>query len=146
MLVLNSEAVNREAADDTGSPDWLTRSSEQARMIFALKQASVHNTGLQPSILHVEEDDAMAALVFRTLGGQISLFRARTIQEAQIAMSLRKYDLALVNSHRPIPDPANMRQLTPDTLLVNNHDSIEPLLTILNQLRRPDDIHEPAHC
>ncbi len=142
VLVLNTEA------GETGpsSPDWLQSTTQQARLIFALKQASIRSIGQPTKILHIEEDDSIASLVHNTLGSQISVFRARTIQEAKIALSLREYDLTLVNSQRPIIDTAAVRQLSPDTLPVDNSLPIEPLLTVLDNMRRYSGEHSPAYC
>ncbi len=79
-------------------PDWLSRSSDYARLVFALKQAGQRSVGRTPCILHVEDDDRLAELVQNTIGQQTQLFRARSAQEARIAMALRNYDLALVRT------------------------------------------------
>lgn len=146
ILVLNTEAGVVTEASTSQDPSWLQSTTEQARLIFALKQASIRNIGQQTRILHIEEDDNIAALVLKTLGGQIPVFRARTIQEAKIALSLREYDLTLVNSQRPILDPTAARKAASDTLLVDNNLTTEPLLTVLNNMRRFTEEHSPAYC
>ena len=145
VLVLNTEAGGSENYRPS-HPDWLQNTTEQARLIFALKQASIRNTGQPINILHIEEDDVIASLVHKTLTGQISVYRARTIQEAKIALSLREYDITLVNSQRPIIDPMASRNLSSDALLVNNTQTTEPLLTILDNMRRYTDEHSLAYC
>lgn len=145
VLVLNTEA-GKESEESAQSPDWLQSATEQARLIFALKQASIRTSGQATRILHIEENDAIASLVLNTVGGQISVFRARTIQEAQIALSLREYDITLVNSQRPILDGMAVRQLASNTLPVDNSITTEPLLTVLDNMRRFTDEHSPAYC
>ena len=127
------------------SPDWLNRSADQARLIFALKQAGQRSAGRAPSILHVEDDDDLAALVKNTIGKQTSLFRARSAQEAQIAMALRNYDLALVRT-QAVADSWQEHTAASQTALCVNTDAADPVLTILSNLRRNVSMHEPAYC
>ena len=94
LPVLVISTTQRDQRPDTGT-DWLVRSSDYARLIFALKQAGQRSAGRAPRILHVEDDDALASLVQNTIGRQTCLFRARSAQEARIAMALRDYDLAV---------------------------------------------------
>ena len=137
----NSERLDR-------GPDWLSKSSDYARLVFALKQASQRSAGRTPSILHIEDDDSLAELVQNTIGKQASLFRARSTQEAQIAMALRQYDLALVRSQAPAlakqwNGHVAARQ---QALCVNTDTRSDPFLTILGSLRRTAYMHEPAYC
>ena len=146
VLVLNTQADQQ--VDNAGDhcPDWLTDASRQARLVFALKQAGISGSGKHARILHIEDNDDMASLVRNNIGEQLKLFRARTVQEAQIALSLRSYDLVLVNSQRPILDPIAARRLASNTLLVNNAAAFEPLLTVLDSMHQPCEQHKPAHC
>lgn len=125
-------------------PEWLNRSTEYARLVFALKQAGQRTAGRPPNILHVEEDDKLARLVQNTIGNQTNLFRARSAKEAQIAMALRSYDLALVRT--PPATEAPLQQSDNKPLLVSTDNRSNPLLTILSQLRPPSFIHQPAYC
>lgn len=132
---------------DTG-PSWLSRSAEYARLIFALKQAGQRSAGRAPNILHVEDDDGLAALVQNTIGRQTHLFRARSAQEAKIAMALRSYDLALVRTQlAALSDQwkghAGAQQ---SALCVSADASADPFLTILDNLRRKAFVHQPAYC
>ncbi len=129
-------------------PDWLTRSADYARLVFALKQAGQRSTGRIPNILHVEDDDSLAALVQNTIGKQARLFRARSAQEAQIAMALRHYDLALILTQLPGLSTQWKGHLAAQqqALCVNTDTAGDPLLTILNNLRRAPYVHEPAYC
>ena len=128
------------------APDWLSRSSEYARLIFALKQAGQRSAGRAPKILHVEDDDTLADLVKNTIGKQTQLFRARSTQEARIAMALRNYDLALIRTG--IPEACDWTQTLngPQALIVNTDTNADPVLSLLNHLRRTPYIHEPAYC
>jgi len=130
------------------SPDWLCRSADHARLVFALKQAGQRSAGRPPSILHVEDDDNLAEMVQNTIGKQTRLFRARSAQEAQIAMTLRKYDLALIGTQ--IPSLSNQWEghlaAQQPVLCVNTDTSNDPLLTILNSLRHSPYVHQPAYC
>ena len=130
------------------SPDWLCRSADYARLVFALKQAGQRSAGCPPSILHVEDDDRLAELVQNTIGKQTQLFRARSAQEAQIAMALRKYDLALIRTQMPSLSAqwkGHMAAQQP-VLCVNTDTSNDPLLTILDSLRHSPYLHQPAYC
>jgi DNA-binding NtrC family response regulator len=128
------------------APDWLSRSTDHARLIFALKQAGQRAAGRAPKILHVEDDDDLASLVQNTIGKQTQLFRARSAQEARIAMRLRDYDLALMRS--PISHTASYAeaQACARSPLHIETSGGDPVLTILNNLRSQPLIHEPAHC
>jgi len=130
------------------SPDWLSRSADYARLVFALKQAGQRSAGCPPSILHVEDDDSLAELVQNTIGKQTRLFRARSAQEAQIAMTLRKYDLALIRTQMPGLSAQWKGHLAArqPVLCVNTDTGNDPLLTILNSLRRSPYVHQPAYC
>jgi DNA-binding response OmpR family regulator len=146
MLVISTTAG---AMHSDSAPDWLNRTTDYARLVFALKQAGQRSaTGRAPSILHVEDDDRLAELVQNTIGRQTSLFRARSAQEAQIAMALRTYDLALLRT--PLPALTKQwcghRAAGQQTLCVNTDNSTDPLITILNNLRRSAFVHEPAYC
>ena len=128
-------------------PDWLKRSGDYARLVFALKQASQRSAGRTPSILHVEDDDRLADLVQNTLGRQAKLFRARSTHEAQIAMALRNYDLALIRTQMPMASGG--WQSAPNSqkaLWINTDSANDPVLTILNNLRRSPFVHQPAYC
>jgi DNA-binding response OmpR family regulator len=130
------------------NPDWLYRSTDYARLVFALKQAGQRSAGRPPSILHVEDDDRLAELVQNTIGKQTRLFRARSAQEAQIAMALRKYDLALIRTQIPSLSTHWKGHLAAQqpVLCVNTDASNDPLLAILNSLRRSPYVHQPAYC
>ncbi len=145
ILVLST--TQRSERLETG-PDWLTRSADHARLVFALKQAGQRSAGRIPSILHVEDDDSLASLVHNTIGRQAKLFRARSAQEAQIAMALRHYDLALIRT--PLPSLSSQLKghlaARQQALCVNTDAGGDPLLTILNNLRRAPYVHEPAYC
>ncbi len=131
---------------DSG-PDWLSRSTDYARLIFALKQAGQRAAGRTPKILHVEDDDSLAELVQNTIGNQTDLFRARSVQEAQIAMALRDYDLALIRTAVPQTSLTWQNTLTgQDPLEINTDPRNDPVLNILNNLRRPAFVHAPAYC
>ncbi len=144
LLVISSTTQNPPRT--SASPDWLNRSTEYARLIFALKQAGQRSAGRAPKILHVEDDDTLADLVKNTIGKQTQLFRARSAQEARIAMALRSYDLALIRTETPQAcdwaQPAN----GPRALTVNTDANADPVLSLLNHLRRNPYIHEPAYC
>lgn len=145
ILVISS-TENKQHAN--AGPDWLARSSDYARLVFALKQAGQRSAGRSPSILHVEDDDSLADLVQNTIGKQANLFRARSAHEARIAMALRTYDLALVRTQVSILSDQWKRELSNDrqTLCVDTDASADPFLTILNNLRRSAFVHEPAYC
>jgi DNA-binding NtrC family response regulator len=128
-------------------PDWLQRSSDHARLIFALKQAGQRSAGRAPRILHVEDDDDVAGLVQNTIGKQTRLFRARSAQEARIAMALRDYDLALIRTQlSDVTAAASGTSPHHAPLLIDTGSGIDPVLTILNNLRRSPFVHEPAYC
>jgi CheY-like chemotaxis protein len=144
ILVISPNQQTRNL-DDT--PDWLTHSAEHARLIFALKQASQRSAGRTPRILHVEDNDNLADLVKNTIGKQAQLFRARSTQEARIAMAIRNYDLALVRTQMSWPSPNwHANEGEPATLTISIDNADDPVLTILNNLRRKPHIHEPAYC
>lgn len=131
---------------DTG-PDWLTRSTDYARLIFALKQAGQRSAGHAPRILHVEDDDDLASLVQNTIGKQTRLFRARSAQEARIAMALRHYDLALIRaSITETDDSFAATYSTKSPLCIDTGSVTDPVVTILNNLRRNPFVHQPAYC
>lgn len=145
ILVISSSV---QAERKPGEPDWLAKTSDHARLVFALKQASQRTAGRTPSILHVEDDDSLARLVQNTIGQQTQLFRARSAQEARIAMALRSYDLALVRTQlAELSDQwRNHQSAQQPALCVNAGTSADPLLTILDNLRRNAFVHEPAYC
>lgn len=132
---------------DKKAPDWLTRTSEYARLIFALKQAGQRSAGRAPKILHVEDDDTLADLVKNTIGKQTRLFRARSAQEARIAMALRDYDLALIRTQTPDETSGWTQPLSASqALLLNMDENTDPVLSLLNHLRRAPYVHEAAYC
>lgn len=126
------------------TPDLLSRTADYARLVFALKQAGQRSAGKSPNILHVEEDDELARLVKNTIGKHTNLFRARSAKEAQIAMALRSYDLALVRS--AVISETQQRQTGDSTLFVPTDNTGSSLLAILHHLRPPSFIHQPAYC
>lgn len=138
---------HQKARHQACGPDWLTRSTEYARLIFALKQASQRSAGRAPRILHVEENDNLADLVKNTIGKQAQLFRARSTQEARIAMALRNYDLALVQTQMSWGSSKwNAAGKEPGALTISTANAEDPVLAILDNLRRKPYIHEPAYC
>jgi hypothetical protein len=132
---------------DSG-PAWLERTTDYARLIFALKQAGQRSAGRAPNILHIEDDDRLAELVQNTIGNQTRLFRARSAQEARIAMALRNYDLALVRTQVSTLSDQWKGHLAAEqrALCVSADPAADPFLTILNNLRRSAFVHEPAYC
>ncbi len=141
-------STTQNSARRKTDPDWLYRSTDYARLVFALKQAGQRSAGRPPSILHVEDDDGLAEMVENTIGKQTRLFRARSAQEAQVAMTLRKYDLALIRTQIPslsTPWKGHLAARQP-VLCVNTDMSDDPLLTILNSLRQSPQAHQPAYC
>lgn len=145
ILVVSTSQRNE---NKTGEPDWLASTSEHARLVFALKQASQRSAGRMPSILHVEDDDRLANLVQNTIGRQTRLFRARSAQEARIAMALRDYDLALVRTQlSALSDQWRGHQASEQSALcISAGTAIDPLLAILSNLRCSVFVHEPAYC
>jgi hypothetical protein len=144
VLVI-STTLNEQRLDR--GPDWLARSSDYARLIFALKQAGQRSAGRAPRILHVEDDDSLASLVQNTIGRQTHLFRARSAQEARIAMALRHYDLALIRA--PITqtgDSFTAASSGRSPLCIDTGSGADPVLTILNNLRHSPFVHQPAYC
>lgn len=145
-IMVISTTQTSESTDS--APDWLSRCTDYARLVFALKQAGQRSAGHPPCILHVEDDDNLAELVKNTIGQQTTLFRARSAKEAQIAMALRNYDLALVSAQLPVLSTQWQGDLAPrqQVLCVNTDADNDPLLIILNNLRRTQYVHEPAYC
>ena len=96
----------------------------------------------------MEDDDSLAELVQNTIGQQTQLFRARSAQEAQIAMALRNYDLALVRTQLSALSDQWRGHLASEqaALCVRYGATADPFLTILNNLRRSAYVHEPAYC
>jgi DNA-binding response OmpR family regulator len=141
-------STTQQANSAAGEPDWLSRTSDHARLVFALKQAGQRSAGRTPCILHVEDDDRLAELVQNTIGQQTRLFRARSAQEARIAMALRNYDLALVRTQlSALSDQWRGHKASEQTALCVNTDSAsDPFITILSNLRRSAHVHEPAYC
>ncbi|MEN8800536.1 MAG: hypothetical protein ABF297_01050, partial [Thiogranum sp.] len=68
--------------------------------------------------------------------------------EAQVAMSLRKYDLALIRTQMPSSSAQWKGHLAArqPVLCVNTDTSTDPLLAILNSLRHSPYLHQPAYC
>ena len=89
-----------------------------------------------------------ADLVQNTVGRQMHLFRARSAQEARIAMALRTYDLALVRTQLTALSDRWKGHLGAEqqTLCVSADSTADPFLTILNNLRRNAFVHQPAWC
>jgi len=145
ILVISTTQTSER--NDSG-PDWLSRCTDYARLVFALKQAGQRSAGHPPCILHVEDDDGLADLVQNTIGKQTTLFRARSAKEAQIAMALRNYDLALVRTQVPALSThwKGHTALQQQALCVSTDAASDPLLVILNNLRRTQYVHEPAYC
>lgn len=144
MVISTTEQHTR--TDD--GPAWLNRSADYARLIFALKQAGQRSAGRAPNILHVENDDSLAELVQNTIGKQTHLFRARSAQEAKIAMALRTYDLALVRTQLTALSDQWKGHLGAEqqALCVSADTAADPFITILNNLRRNAFVHQPAYC
>jgi DNA-binding response OmpR family regulator len=145
ILVVSTTQNN---VNNESGPAWLNRSADYARLVFALKQAGQRSAGRAPNILHVEDDDRLADLVQNTIGKQTRLFRARSAQEAKIAMALRNYDLALVRTQvSALSDQwKNHLGAAQPTLCVSADAKADPFVTILNNLRRSAFMHEPAYC
>lgn len=145
ILVISTTGVDR---DKGGAPDWLSNTAEYARLVFALKQASQRSASAPPSILHVEQDDALANLVQNTIGNQTRLFRARSTQEARIAMAIRSYDLALINATNSSLTPYSQDGVPgkPHALCISAGTTHDPLLAILDNLRRTPFVHQAAYC
>ncbi len=145
ILVISTTQTSEHT--DSG-PDWLSRRTDYARLVFALKQAGQRSAGHPPCILHVEDDDSLADLVQNTIGKQTTLFRARSAKEAQIAMALRNYDLALVRTQLPLLSTQlhGHTAFQQQTLCINTDAGSDPFLLILDNLRRTQYVHEPAYC
>ena len=145
ILVISTTQTSEHS---DGGPDWLSSCTDYARLVFALKQAGQRSAGHPPCILHVEDNDSLADLVQNTIGRQTTLFRARSAKEAQIAMALRSYDLALVRTQLPLLSTQwnGHTAFQQQTLCVNTDADSDPFLLILNSLRSTQYVHEPAYC
>jgi ActR/RegA family two-component response regulator len=143
LLVLSTTSCTVPVVD---GPDWLSQSSQHARLIFALKQATQRSAGYPLKILHIENDDRVARLVEHTIGSHARLFRVRSTLDANLSMSFTAYDLVLMGGH-PLPDsiPTDSLLSTHTPVCVNTTNA-EPLLSIFRKLRARSFIHEPAFC
>ncbi|MCA1803970.1 MAG: response regulator [Xanthomonadaceae bacterium] len=95
LMVLTTR--QRKLRQSQQAPDWLDKTANQARLVFALKQASQRAAGWRPRVLQVDDDDEQARLVRDTLGHQARLVRTRDAQETELALLRGEYDLALIN-------------------------------------------------
>ncbi len=95
LMVLTTR--QRKLRQPQQAPDWLDKTANQARLVFALKQASQRAAGRRPRVLQVDDDDEQARLVRDTLGRQARLVRTRNAQETELALLRGEYDLALIN-------------------------------------------------
>lgn len=142
VLVLSTESP--APVTDGSALAWLSRATGKARLIFALKQATRVWDGEPPSILFVEDDDQTAQLIQSTLAERARLFRARSVLEARIALSLRDYDFAVVNSAQVMPNPNDHRALSGKPLAIDGGTAISMLI---EHLRKPQPLPEtPAIC
>lgn len=135
-----------------GGPDWLDRSANQARLVFALKQASQRAAGRRPRVLQVDDDDEQAALVRGTLGRQASLVRTRDAQETELALLRGEYDLALINLDGGEPLQHHALQLLESRpanlpLVLNTAAGSDPMVPILWALiAHYDEPARAAYC
>jgi hypothetical protein len=134
VLVLTTE-TNPAAQTANDSPAWVSRVSAQARLIFALKQACRAWEGVPPRILHLEENDESAALLRGTLEDRASLFRARSIPEARIAMAVRDYDIAIVDTAQVLPGAGQQTALAGKPLSIDTSTAGNPLAVLIDSLR-----------
>ena len=113
---------------ETGSSqsDWLMRNRIHTQLEFSLRHASLNQKTRSAQILHLETDDETASLVQNTLGTTTAVFRARSLQEANIAMALRQYDLALIGSDYTA---------TTSDLASDSADTASHLLSILGNFK-----------
>ncbi len=150
VMVLTTRHKSRRLANDM--PDWLDRSANQARMVFALKQASQRSAGRRPRVLHVENDDTQAQLVEDTMGRQVQLVRTRDAGETELALFQGAYDLALINMdggkdvcsqalHLLETKPANL------PLVINTAPDSDPMIPIIWALiSHYDEPDRVAYC
>lgn len=136
VMVLTTRYLSNPPAGIPADPDWLDRTANQARMMFALKQASQRTAGVYPRVLHVESDDFQAELVNKTVGRQARMLRVRSVSETEFALTSDDFDLALINldSDCSIPYRAlhlleNQRPQLP--LVVNAGPDVDPMATII---------------
>ncbi|MEE9492357.1 MAG: response regulator [Gammaproteobacteria bacterium] len=94
VIVMTTDQLETGASQS----DWLTRNRVHTQLEFSLRHASLNQKTRSAQILHLEMNDETASLVQNTLGTTTEVFRARSLQEANIAMALRQYDLALISS------------------------------------------------
>ena len=150
IMVLTTR--QRAARQRPGGPDWLDRSANQARLVFALKQASQRAAGRRPRVLQVDDDDEQAALVRDTLGRQASLVRTRDAQETELALLRGEYDLALINLDGGEPLQHHALQLLESRpanlpLVLNTAAGSDPMVPILWALiTHYDEPARAAYC
>ncbi len=136
VMVLTTRQSNLQAQAANDGPGWLSRSANQARMMFALKQAGQRSAGYYPRLLHVESDDLQADLVNNTVGRQSQVIRVRSVAETELALRTAEFDLALVNLDSDCSTPQRALHLWESQgkrlpLLVNASPAVDPMATII---------------
>ncbi|MEE9342901.1 MAG: response regulator [Gammaproteobacteria bacterium] len=136
--------MTTDQCEPTFSGDVEQNTCKQTRLQFALKQASINNPATKLEILHLEHSDESAAVIREMLRINTGLFRARSIPEAKIALSIRSYDFALISSNHPLfyqPLEASCRS-------ANDPNAYEPnsLLSIMGQLRQSSERFTTGYC
>ena len=150
IMVLTTR--RRPSRKRPGEPDWLDRTANQARLVFALKQASQRAAGRRPRVLQVDDDDEQARLVQDTLGRQAALVRTRDAQETELALLRGDYDLAMINLNGGEPLHEHALQLLESRpgnlpLVLNTAADSDPMVPILWALiAHYDEPARAAYC
>lgn len=149
VMVLTTRNGTGTPSTPNPGPDWLAKTASQARLVFALKQATQRTGRRGPRVLHVENDDLQAQLVESTIGGNVQLVRVRDVAETEIALLKGDYDLALVNldcNNDAHQDALHLLETSPANLplVINTVQDSDPVATIVWSLVRPHELPAQA--
>jgi PAS domain S-box-containing protein len=102
-----------------GIVDWLEKPIDMERLRTAIDKVREGSFRRMPTVLHVEDDEDMLAVMSAGLGEDIAITFARNVQEARFELQQKHFDVVILDLTLPDGSGAELLSVIPsDTVVV----------------------------
>lgn len=101
-----------------GIVDWLEKPIDMDRLRAAIEKSSEGAFRRMPTVLHVEDDEGVLAVMSAGLGSAIAITSARNVQEARFELQQKHFDLVILDLTLPDGSGAELLNAIPSNTVV----------------------------
>jgi DNA-binding response OmpR family regulator len=135
-----TDAATDFAANGVGILDWIAKPVDERRLAAALALVMRRPPRDQARILHVEDDDDIAAVLAALIGNRAETIRAASVRSALDHLAEQRFDLVILDLD--LPDGTGYEILA---WLGNEGGEVAPPILIFSALDpKPEHIHRAA--